>query len=284
MATATFLDTLEPLLGAVKPYMVSLAIIVARPMGVLIVFPVFARAELGRMVRMGFAIVMVLPAFPALHAARLAASAELAGEAGAFSGAILLVVIGAKEFAVGFLLALALSVPFWAIQMAGELIDQQRGVTISDMQDPATHGQASATNTLLGMTAITVFVTAGGMTIAIGALYQSYLVWPLETMLPTLSLQGFLRWGVLLDHIFRFALVVAGPFLVIFLVSDLSVALIERFTAKISAYALAPLVKNLVFGLILSVYAAFALTYLRDELAHTREAPEILRQLIVPDG
>lgn len=274
MLDALFL-AIEPL----KPLMTSLAVLIARPLGMIVLFPVFARLQIGRAVRTGLAIALILPIFELLHAERLDV-ARLAKEDAVVSTAATLTLLGMKEFAVGFLLAVFLSVPFWAIGLAGELIDLQRGVTISPIEDPASRELASTTNVLLTIVAIVVFVAAGGFQITAGVFYESYRVWPLGAFLPPFSEAGFLALGGILDHLFRFALLLAGPFVILFLVTDVAVALVERFSPKISSFALSPVVKNLVFTGLLILYGSFVVRYLADEVAATRGAAELLKSLL----
>lgn len=70
----------------------------------------------------------------------------------------------------------------------------------------------------------------------------------------------------------------------LFLLSDLSVGLLERFAPRISSFALSPVVKNLIFVVFLGLYASFLVSYLGDELARTREGADLLGGLLSPSG
>lgn len=109
------LDALGPVLAQVKPYMMTLAVTIARPVALIATFPVFTFTQNCRIVRTGVAVALVLPVFDALHEQRLALFAPEAAAASVAGSAFRLTLLGLKEFAVGFLLALLLAIPFWAI-------------------------------------------------------------------------------------------------------------------------------------------------------------------------
>ncbi|MCA6116455.1 type III secretion system export apparatus subunit SctT [Bradyrhizobium sp. WSM 1738] len=238
--------------------LLGLGIAAMRTLGVALVFPVFTKAELGGILRIGFALALGLPVM--WHAT------ESIAALGSHQSARL-VLIAMKELMVGSLIGFLFGVPFWAVQAVGELIDQQRGVTNEDATDPATRSQASSLSVFLGISAIAVFVAADGMRILTGTLYDSYAIWPLMSFMPKLTLDSALSIAKTLDHILSYALLVGGPVIALFLLLDLSVMLISRSAPQLNAYDLPPTLKNVVFVVFIGIYATYLMDYMRGELA-----------------
>jgi type III secretion protein T len=242
------------------PALLGLGIAALRTLGVALVFPVFTKAELGSVVRSGFALTLGLPVM--WHAA------ESIGALGPHQSAQL-VLIAMKELMVGALIGFMFGVPFWAIQAVGELIDEQRGVTNEDATDPATRSQASSLSLFLGISAIAVFVAADGLRVLAGTVYDSYAIWPVTSFTPKLTPDSALSIAKTLDHILGYALLVGGPVIALFLLLDLAVMLIGRSAPQLNAYDLPPTLKNVVFVVFIGIYATYLMNYMRDELAGT---------------
>ena len=139
--------------------------------------PVTLVFELGRRTASGSAAALALPAMaPAL--ASLRASPP---------GALMLGLVATKEMLAGVLVELLFSLPIWAAQSAGEVVDMQRGASSSGTGDPGAAAQMSATAGLLATTPTAVFVMAGGLGFLAAALYGSYGLWPLLRLAPHLS-------------------------------------------------------------------------------------------------
>jgi type III secretion protein T len=240
------------------PALLGLGIAALRTLGVALVFPVFTKAELGSIVRSGFALALGLPVM--WHAT------ESIGALGPHQSAQL-VLIAMKELMVGALIGFMFGVPFWAIQAVGELIDEQRGVTNEEATDPATRSQASSLSLFLGISAIAVFVAADGLRVLAGTVYDSYAIWPVTSFTPRLTLDSALSMAKTLDHILGYALLVGGPVVALFLLLDLSVMLIGRSAPQLNAYDLPPTLKNVVFVVFIGIYATYLMNYMRDELA-----------------
>ena len=271
--------SLRPLLEEVFERMVTLAAATARPLGILVVLPVFTRAEIGRVVRAAFSVALLLPVFANIHADRVAIFAVADPT---LSDGIRLVVLALKELAIGVVLGIVLGIPFWSIQAVGEIVDGQRGIAPGGIDDPSTKSQSSVAAGLLLLTAIVMFVSADGLLLVSRLLYESYAVWPMATFLPPLSLEGFTGFGTMLDRLFAFGLVVGGPFLILFFLTDLGTGLMSRAAPAISAFALAPIVKNIGFLVIAGVYVSLLVSYMREEVSLTRMALDMFRGLLEP--
>ena len=152
-----------------------MALAMARGMGMVIIFPVFVRTGITGILRSAVVIAMALPLLP-----YVIAEVDKIGDPGPlFMTGVLL-----KEGFIGFLLGLALGIPFWGLQSAGDVIDFQRGSIGANISDPSQTSEASVTGTFLVLTMITLFFVIGGMMIVIEMLYQTYAIWPIFDFSP----------------------------------------------------------------------------------------------------
>ncbi|MCT9627607.1 flagellar biosynthetic protein FliR, partial [Pseudarthrobacter equi] len=89
-----------------------------------------------------------------------------------------------KEAFVGLMIGYAASTIFWVAQNVGTVIDDLAGFNNVQMSNPL-HGDQSTpvSNTIL-QTSITLFYVLGGMIMLLGAVFESYRLWPLATLQP----------------------------------------------------------------------------------------------------
>ncbi len=92
-----------------------------------------------------------------------------------------------KELLIGLLIGLLFGIPFWAAEVAGELIDLQRGSTMEQLVDPLGQGEASVMATLLTVMLITLFFMSGGFILMVDGYYHSYQLWPVTEFTPLFS-------------------------------------------------------------------------------------------------
>jgi hypothetical protein len=141
----TFLEVAYPVIS-------SAALSASRAMGLVVITPAFNRLGLTGMIRgcvaVAISVPMFLPTFTAFTSMPEHGSFWLAG---------LLI----KEFLIGLLVGLLFGIPFWAAEVAGELIDLQRGSTMAQLVDPLSSGESSVMATLLTVMLITLFFMAG---------------------------------------------------------------------------------------------------------------------------
>lgn len=243
----------------------------SRPVGLMLILPVFTRAELGNLLRMAFAFALALPVL------------GTAGLVPADLSAASLTLIGLKELFVGLVIGYLMGAPFWAIQAVGELIDTQRGISNpAGPSDPSSKSQASATNLLLGLLAFTIFVAADGMNLVVDILYGSYTLWPVGSALPGFAAErdAVDEVGRVVDHVLRVGLTVGGPVIGLMLLLELSVALLGRIAPSLHLGEQGAMLKNAASVVFLLVYAHALFHYVGGEVATTRELAARLGQFL----
>ena len=171
-----------------------------------------------------------------------------------------------KEVIVGLVVGLVLAVPLYAAEAAGDILDLQRGSSSASLSDPLGSTQAAITGTLLVLIVIALYFASGCFDLTLRAIYDSYGIWPVRRLLPLFSREAGGLLLSLLDTIVSTGLMLVGPIVVCLLLVDLLFALIARAAPSLQPFYLSMTVKNLVFSLVLVLYSAFLVGYMKNGL------------------
>ena len=145
----------EPLFASIKDiqlYLLAGSFALARLIGFMLLMPLFSRVPLSGLLRNGVALALAVPVFPMIVSKLTTADISMA----------LIVVYIFKEVVVGVTLGLAMGIPFWAAEAAGDILDLQRGSTMGTLIDPMMTHETSATGTLLAIVMLSTYLAAGG--------------------------------------------------------------------------------------------------------------------------
>lgn len=255
------LHNLDGFFEVVYPLITAFALAVARVLGVVLITPAFNRLGLTGMLRAAVAVVIALPVAPAVFQALSAIEAP--------SGFMLSGLL-AKEMLVGLLIGLMFGIPFWAAEVAGELIDLQRGATMAQLLDPLGSGESSITATLLSITLTALFFMSGSFSLLLDALYRSYQLWPAFDFSPIVNQAMALATLNLLDNVMEVGVMMIAPIIIALLVADLLLAYLSRMTPQLHLFDLSLPVKNLVFAFLMVVYVGFLLPIFFTQLGQLR--------------
>jgi type III secretion protein T len=239
-----------------QPYFLAAAFALARMLAMMIVFPVFDRLGVTGLIRNGIALVLSIPLIPMI-AAHLGSEKLSLG----LMAALLL-----KEIIVGLIVGVVLAVPLYAAEVAGDIVDLQRGSSSASLSDPLGSTQANITGTLLALIVIALYFASGCFDLTLRAIYDSYGIWPVRRFLPLLSREAGGLLLSLLDTIVSTGVMLVGPVVVCLLLVDLLFALIARAAPSLQPFYLSMTVKNLVFSLVLVLYGAFLIGYMKNGL------------------
>ncbi len=254
-------------LETVWHWLVAYGIALARPMGMLAVSPVFTRVQLTGVIRGAVASALALPLVPAL-------AGTLANDG---LPAITLLLLTLKETVVGATLGLLLAAPFWALEIAGDVLDAQRGATQGRLNDPAGFQDVSITGTMLVMAGIALFVMTGGLETLTGLLYDSWSLWRPLGALPQLNDRTPLMLLGLVDQVTRQGLLMALPAVFCMLLADAALMVLARIVPQLRVDDLALSLRNIVFVLFMPLYVIFLVTYIRQDLAGMPHLLDVLR-------
>jgi type III secretion protein T len=161
----------------------------------------------------------------------------------------------AKEAAIGLVLGLLASVGFWALYVAGTIIEYQAGLTFAATVDPLSGQEESLVGNLLMRVLLTLFLISGGLLSLIGMLFESYRVWPLSSMTPVLG-SAQLAAALLqsLAELTTVALKVAAPFVMLMLLVEVALGFLSRFAPQLNVFFVALPLKVLVLAAMLLLY------------------------------
>ncbi|VVE36858.1 EscT/YscT/HrcT family type III secretion system export apparatus protein [Pandoraea horticolens] len=166
------------------------------------------------------------------------------------TGSVSLLGLCMSEALVGITLGVTLALPFWVATAIGELIDNQRGATISDSIDPATGVEASVLGPFVSLFYAAAFLQQGGMLMIVQALYNSYRHMPVG-MMPHADAW---RFGVVLTDLVAKSISLAAPVLIVMFLSDILLGIFSRFCPQANPFSLSLSVKSIVAFLVFHLY------------------------------
>ncbi|WP_226502282.1 type III secretion system export apparatus subunit SctT [Pseudomonas sp. MWU16-30317] len=252
------------------PTISSASLAASRAMGLVMVTPAFNRLGLTGMIRtcvaLAVSVPMLLPVFQAFTA--------MPEHNGFFIAGLMV-----KEFLIGVLIGLLFGIPFWAAEMAGELVDLQRGSTMQQLLDPSGSGESSVMATLLTVMLITLFFMSGGFIMMVGGYYHSYQLWPVTAFTPLFASSALMAILSILDQVMRIGVLMVSPLLIAMLITDLMLAYLSRMAPNFHIFDLSLPVKNLFFSVLMVIYIGFLIPVMLDQLAAFRGTVEVLKTL-----
>ena len=148
-----------------------------------------------------------------------------------------------REALIGASIGLFFSVFLYAIEVAGQIIDNVSGRSFATVVDPLGGHQTSLTGTLFGRLGQYVFMFAGGFTLMIGALIESYAVWPLGAPLPDLAPVGAMIYAGEFQRLMTTGVLFAAPVILVLFMVDLSLGLVNRFAQQFNVFSLSMSIK-----------------------------------------
>jgi len=163
-------------------------------------------------------------------------------------GTLLMVLV--QEVLIGLVLGVTLALPFWVATSVGELIDNQRGATISGSLDPATGVDASIFSPFVSLMYAALFLQQGGMVVIVQAIADSYRHVATGAMLHV----DLWRFGSLLTDSVGKGLVLAAPVSIVMFLTDVMLGLFSRFCPQVNAFSLSLSIKSVLAFVVLHVY------------------------------
>jgi flagellar biosynthetic protein FliR len=261
-----FLSLLETVLRVFEvgqspqAFMVLVGLAFARLLSFLVIAPFFGGTAVPARVKVATATAFVIVVYPAL-----AAGLPPEGRPLPF-GAVGFIALIAKEAFVGFTLGFVTSLVFEGIQVAGRIIDFQRGSMLGEVFAPQLQTQVSELGQFKLQFAIVLFLVIGAHRVFISALLKSFEIIP-ATGFPRLA-TGWTPLAesmtVLTGGVLYIGVQLAAPAMVALLLTDLFFGLINRAAPQINVFFLGLPVKMVVGLLVVLV----SLQLLRDQYVH----------------
>lgn len=185
-------------------------------------------------------------------------------------------VIAAKEMLIGVALGFVMSIAFWVVEFAGALIDNAAGYNSVQLNDPLNGQQSTPVSNMLNKLSLAVFFSLGGMIYFAQTMYESYQVWPLLKLMPSVEGAKAIFFIQLYDSIFVSVIKLAAPFLLVLLLIDVGIGMLTRSAEKLEPSSLAQPIKGAVTIIMLTMFVSLAF----DQLRHLLVPRGIIEQVM----
>lgn len=204
------------------------------------VVPFFGGAAVPARVKVATAMSLVVILYPSI-------SAGVAdGQALGF-GPLGFVALLAKEVLIGFVLGFIASLVFEAVQVAGRIVDSQRGSTMAELYAPQIQTRVSELGQFQLQLAIVLFIAVGAHRVFIRSLLESF------EFIPILGFPALAHgWSPAAEMIVKLTAAVlsiglqlAAPALIALLLTDLFFGIINRVAPQVNVFFLSMPVKML---------------------------------------
>lgn len=176
-----------------------------------------------------------------------------------------------KETVIGVLIGFFASVPFWVAENIGNLIDNQRGATMGEVYSPLSGAQVSTTGIFFTQIVSTIFFVSGAVLLFLGAVYHSYLIWPVFADLPSFANDAPLRLLSALDGMLKTTVVISAPVVILMFLATIGLGFVNRTAPQLNVFFLSMPIKSALGVAMLVIY----LPYILDMLMYTREGDVI---------
>lgn len=207
-----------------------------RPLVALALIPLFSGSVMPAMIRNACVLAIVLPV-AALHV-----------DAPSLAGASVpwMLATALREAVIGVAIGLGFAAFLAGLQIVGQIIDHQTGLTFSQNVDPVSGNQVSVTSLLLERVLFTALLAGGALLAIFDTLYLSFEVWPLGRALPEVP-AGLPAWLMASSgRLFALGLLLAGPVLFALFVVDVGVGMLNRAAPQLNVFGITQSVKSMV--------------------------------------
>ncbi|MEP6901755.1 MAG: flagellar biosynthetic protein FliR [Actinomycetota bacterium] len=232
-----------------QTFMVLVGLSFARLVSFFSIVPFFGGAAVPARVKVATAMAFVIILYPSI-------AATLPDNQALGFGPLGFIALLAKEVLVGFTLGFIASLAFEAVQVAGRIVDFQRGSTMAELYAPQLQSRVSELGQFKLQLAIVLFISVGAHRLFLGSMLRSFefiplLVFPKFTpgWSPAAELIVKLSAAVL-----SLGLQLAAPALIALLLTDLFFGIINRVAPQVNVFFLSMPVKMLV-GIIVVLIA-----------------------------
>lgn len=233
-------------------WLITLALALARPVGMSLMLPILRTSSLGAvLLRNGVLISLSLPILPLLYLH--CGGVHIAND-------WRWITLIPEEVIIGFLLGFGAAIPFWAVDMAGFLLDTLRGATMGTIFNPGLGIQTSVYGLLFSQLLCVLFFISGGMNLILSVLYDSYRYLPPGGALffnHTFLTYIQAEWQML----YRMCLSFSLPAVLCMVLADLALGLLNRSAQQLNVFSLAMPIKSTLVLIMLLFTLPYAFHY-----------------------
>lgn len=228
-----------------------------RLLSIFSVIPLFNRQALPGVLRVGVAFSFAILVIPLLEPEVINTTRT--------STAIFFILL--KEMILGLLIGFIVSLPLWALDITGVYVDNQRGASIASTINPLTGHDSSPLGELFTQAGIVLLLISGGMLMILKIIYDSYLLWPVFTLMPTFTDQMPIVLLDLMDRLMRLAGLFSAPVIFAMFLAEVALGLVSRFVPQLQVFFLAMPIKSGIAMFVFAIYTATLMNYVGAELS-----------------
>jgi type III secretion protein T len=270
MTVITQTDTVLSLYRQVTDVVGGFSLCFVRVRVMMLVLPLITRLGLTGLQKTALAVAIALPVQPLI----------LGDPALLHFQDLRMMLLIAKEAAIGLALGVITAAPFWVVETMGELIDQQRASQSAVVQDPGNAAPAGITATLFILVLCLIFFQAGGLDHLIAGFLTSYQIWPASQLTPAFGQHSVTLFVTLFDQVLAAGFTLAGPLLGAMLLGELGLALVSRIAPQLNVFDLSMAMKGIIFVLGMPLCLSLMLGSFREALAPLMHMPQYLRSFV----
>ena len=176
--------------------------------------------------------------------------------------------LAAKEAMLGFMLGFFAAIPFWIAENVGNFIDNQRGATMGEVYSPLSGAQVSTLGIFFTELTSTIFFVGGAIFLLLGALYKSFLIWPVFspwfTFMP--SSPSYILGT--LDNMLEVTVIISAPIIIVMFLATIGLGLVNRTAPQLNVFFLSMPIKSALGIIMLLLYIPFIM----DMLMYTKDS------------
>ncbi len=278
-----FMDEIFKKLGVnvnVSFYLIFLSLVWVRVLGMTMIVPFLFGKPVPRYVVTGASIVLALFVYPHIVPAQPPPLSE---------DYIVLAVLYLKEAFYGLTMGMTAAILFHALSSVGQMIDNQRGVSIARALIPQLGEQVSISGVFLFQLGVVIYLSIGGHDAFLSSFYQSFVTLPVLEF-PTVGPGLFPMCDLfmkLTGEVLYISMQMAMPVIIAIFISDIILGIANRVSPQINVWELGFNVKGYLGVLMLFM----SITVVVDQIeAYTLKSNRNVDQMVgfmqgkVPQG
>jgi len=235
-------------------------LILFRISGMMLSAPLFSMRNIPMQGKLGLALGFTMILFP-LHASSLVVPKDLMQFA----------LLAMQETVIGLLLGYVVSLIFMGLQMAGEYVSMQMGLSVANMLDPVTQTQSPIVGQFFFYFAALIFLSLNIHHGLIVGLDRSFNFIPLGHFIGEGHLTGGLmteRFIKLTSEMFIMSLMVGAPLMGLLMATDIALSFVAKVMPQMNVFMVAMPLKVLVGLLAILVSLPYLSALLGEHYAH----------------
>lgn len=244
----------------------SFAVVIPRIAAAFLLIPYFTTETMTPLIRNVFFVSLALTVMPLALTQPIPTSV--------FGAALIPIIL--KEILIGIAIGYTFSVVFWALEGAGQILDNKIGATSAQLIDPITGQQTTLLGAYLGRLAGYLFAAFGGLTLFVDLLLSSFAVWPVLAKFPDLKAVGAMFFVERFDELMRLMLLLAAPALCVLTLLEFGLGFMNRYSPQLNVFMLSMPLKSLLAILILLLAIGTTTDFVVHWLAGQRDLIKLL--------